>query len=310
MRDNRKMIKDAIDTTAITGAGKGGRLSPDQVKRFISYMTDETALLADIRTEIMNAPEKTLDLLLIGSRQLERAAEGQGPTQLAGATFKRKELRAVKVRLAADVTTEWGEDNIERAEGQDRIARDLAQQFGNDRADLLLNGDTTATGPDAAFLNIGDGIIKQAKDSADTHKVDVPAGADPRTQIFPMLLEAMPNKFKRAKDDLRFYCSSSVAERYVLSLADRVTAGGDALLNSGSGDVIRYLGIRLFPVEYMPDDVVIFTNRHNIVCGVQRDMKVYSQFAQRKDQTEYTMYMRIDPGKIVYDDALAIAYPM
>ena len=36
-------------------------------------------------------------------------------------------------------------------------------------------------------------------------------------------------------------------------------------------------------------------------------MKVYSQFNQRKDLTEYTMYMRLDPGKIVWDDALVIA---
>ena len=37
-------------------------------------------------------------------------------------------------------------------------------------------------------------------------------------------------------------------------------------------------------------------------------MKVYSQFNQKKDETEYTMYMRIDPGKIIWDDALVIGY--
>jgi len=66
--------------------------------------------------------------------------------------------------------------------------------------------------------------------------------------------------------------------------------------------------VQVFPVEYIPDDVVILTNRLNLVSGVQREMKVYSQFNQRKDLTEYTMYMRVDPGKIVWDDALVIAY--
>ncbi len=59
----------------------------------------------------------------------------------------------------------------------------------------------------------------------------------------------------------------------------------------------------------MPDDVIILTHRLNLVSGVQRAMKVYSQFNQRKDLTEYTMYMRLDPGKIVWDDALVVAYP-
>ena len=58
----------------------------------------------------------------------------------------------------------------------------------------------------------------------------------------------------------------------------------------------------------MPDDVIILTNRNNLVSGVQRSMKVFSEFSRRKDQTEYTMYMRVDPGKIVWDDALVIGY--
>ena len=53
--------------------------------------------------------------------------------------------------------------------------------------------------------------------------------------------------------------------------------------------------------------VIILTNRHNLVMGIQRQMKLYSKFSERKDLTEYTMYMRVDPGKIVWDDALVIA---
>ena len=74
----------------------------------------------------------------------------------------------MKVKLAADIMTEFQEDNIEGVSASERSARELAQQFGNDLADLMLNGDTAATGTDASFLTIGDGIIKQAKTSAKT----------------------------------------------------------------------------------------------------------------------------------------------
>ena len=50
------------------------------------------------------------------------------------------------------------------------------------------------------------------------------------------------------------------------------------------------------------------TNHNNIVQGIQRDMEVHAEYKPRKDMTEYTMYMRVDPGKIVWDDALVIAY--
>ena len=306
MTSNRQMMKDAITSSGtITGDGKGGRLSPQQASRFISYMVDNTAFLKDTRLERMASPEKQLDFLLIGSRLLRRATEALGPDELSGVNIARKELRSVKVRLAADITTEFEEDNIEGEGGSDRIARELAQQFGNDIADLMLNGDTAATGADMSFLSIGDGIIKQAKSSADTHKFKL-TGTDYKGTIFPGMLALMPNQFKRDRRNMRFYCSSSAADRYIMSLADRNTPMGDAIY---TGKVpMQFIDIQVFPVEYMPDDVIILTHKDNLVSGVQREMKVLSQYNQRKDLTEFTMYMRLDPGKIVWDDALVIAY--
>ena len=307
MSSNRQLMKDTISASdTLTGTGKGGLLNPEQARRFISYMTDNTTLLRDTRLETMAAPEKQLDFLLIGSRLIRKATEATSPSELAVANTSRKELRSIKVRLAADITSEFLEDNIEGQSAEDRIARELAQQFGNDLADLMLNGDTAATGDDASFLSIGDGIIKQAKTSADTHKFKL-TGTDYKGTIFPGMLKMMPNKFKNDRANMRIYCSSSVADTYIMSVTDRMTVLGDDTLKTGLFD--RFLGIRVFPVEYMPDDVIILTHRLNLVSGVQRAMKVYSQFNQRKDLTEYTMFMRLDPGKIVWDDALVIAYP-
>lgn len=307
MTSNRQMMKDAITSgDTLAGTGKGGLLNPEQARRFISYMTDNTTLLKDTRLEQMAAPEKQLDFLLIGSRLIRKATEATSPTELAAANTSRKELRSIKVRLAADITSEFQEDNIEGQNAGERIARELAQQFGNDLADLMLNGDTAATGADASFLTIGDGIIKQAKTSTDTHKFKL-SGTDYKGTVFPGMLKLMPNKFKNDRRNMRIYCSSSVADTYILSVTNRETALGDDVLASGRFD--KFLGIQVFPIEYMPDDVIILTHRLNLVSGVQRAMKVYSQFNQRKDLTEYTMYMRLDPGKIVWDDALVIAYP-
>ena len=152
MSSTRDIVKAAITTADITGAGKGGHLDPQQANRFRDYMVDNTAFLKDINVETMTAPEKYIDTLQIGSRIIREAIEGQGPGELAGVSFPRKVLRTTKVRLAADITTEFGEDNIERARGADHIANMLSAQFGNDLADLGLNGDIT---PRLSYLVTG-----------------------------------------------------------------------------------------------------------------------------------------------------------
>lgn len=309
MSSTRQIVKD-ISTADITGAGKGGRLNPQQANKFRDYMVDNTAFLKDVGVEPMTSPEKQIDTLLIGNRIIRKAIEGQGPNESAGVSFPRTELKTTKIRLAADITTEFGEDNIERSAAYDHIARNLATQFGNDLADLMLNGDTAtlSTDPDYAFLSIGDGIIKQANTSTRTHKYTMaasPADGDYKDTIFPKMLDLMPNQFKRDRTNMRLYCSSKVSDAYIRSIAARQTVMGDETLVNGSA--AKYIGIPLFPVEYMPDSVIILTNRHNLVMGIQRQMKIYSKFAERKDLTEYTMYMRVDPGKIVWDDALVIA---
>lgn len=129
-------------------------------------------------------------------------------------------------------------------------------------ADLMLNGDTAATGADSSFLTIGDGIIKQAKNSTVTHKFKL-TDTDYKDTIFPGMLTLAPNKFKNDRTNMRIYCSSSVADTYILSVTDRLTTLGDDTLKTGLFD--RFFGIRVFPVEYMPDDVIILTHRLNLV---------------------------------------------
>jgi len=217
MNSNRTLIKDAITSgQTMTGTGKGGMLSPAQAKKFISYMADNTGILKDTRLEEMSAPEKQLDFLLIGSRLIRKATEASSPSELAGVNINRKELRSVKVRLSADITSEFLEDNIEGKTAGERIAAELAQQFGNDLADLMFNGDIAASGTDASFLTIGDGIIKQAKASADTHKYSLKNKSNFKGDIFPNMLKLMPNKFKRDRANMRQALQTRMSRAFLI----------------------------------------------------------------------------------------------
>jgi hypothetical protein len=305
---NRSIIaKSAVTTSDFKGTGKGGYLNPAQSREFLRQMFDATAFLKDINTVQMITPTQDLDYIGMNTRVLRLAAEGVAPTELIGVTTSKQQLEAREVILPFDITDNVLEDTIERGRADDTIAAMMAEQFGNDLCDLAINGDSAAgSGVDQNFLRIGDGFVKIAKTSTDTHKFDTAGSTDYKDEIFPGLLAALPNRFKRRKTELRFYVSPTVAEAYTHQLSLRGTALGDESLVTGN--LQRYAGIPLFECEYMPDDVFILTSNRNLSTGIFREVRVENERSPRKRLTEYTSTMRLDPAKIIWHNALVIGY--
>lgn len=301
MISNRTLIAKAAITTAALNTG--GRLNPEQANKFIDYMVDQSAFLKDIRTERMDGPTKDLDFIGVASRIIRKGVEATEPTETAGIQTSKKQLNTVEVILPADISLSFLEDNIERAGAEDHIARMLAMQFANDLTDLSWNGDTASAD---AFLQIDDGFIKLAKASANTHKFDTNGSTDYKGVVFPGMLNMLPNKWKANKAELRFYVSPTVAEAYIEQLTTRQTAWADELLQTGK--LPQYKGITIFPVDFIPDDVIVLTLRKNLATGIQRDFTSERVRQPRKRIIEYTMTSRVDAAQIVVDDALVIGY--
>lgn len=311
MASNRDIIEkgSGIKTTDFMNAGI---LNPTQTNRFIDYMTARDSFLSDIRTVRMAGPQYDLDFIGLGTRIIREGTEATAPAALATIKASRKRLTTKEVILPYDITDNVREDTIEGVSIADHIASLMGAQFGNDLADLAINGDTASSDPtDADFLKICDGFIKLAKSSTDVNKVEFEEGdaeklKDLKGTVFPAMLKALPNQFKANKSLLRFYVSPTVAEMYVDQLDLRGTVLGDSSLVSGN--IQPFHGVRVFPVEFMPDDVFILTPAQNLAVGIQRLVRVESQRQPRRRVTEYTITMRLDPAKIVYDPALVIAY--
>lgn len=305
---NRQLIaKGAITTGALE---TGGRLNPEQANKFIDYMVDQSAFLKDIRTERMDGPTKDLDFIGVASRIIRKGVEAKEPTETAGIQTSKKQLNTVEVILPADISISFLEDNIERAGAEDHIARMLALQFANDLTDLSWNGDIDIedTNDWKDFLSIDDGFIKLAKISTQTHKFDTEGSTDYKGKVFHGMLSLLPNKWKANKAELRFYVSPTVAEAYIEQLTVRQTAWGDELLQTGK--LPQYKGVTIFPVDYIPDDVIILTPRKNLAIGIQRQFTNERERKPRKRVIEYTMTSRVDVAQIVVDDALVIGYPI
>jgi hypothetical protein len=306
---NRALVSKAtIGVSTITGEGTGGLLNSEQAKQFIEYTTDETAFLKEIQTLEMAGPTRDLDFLSISARIIRRGVEATDPTAVNPLTTSKKQLATVEMILPADISFTVLEDNIERDSFQDTTARLLAGQFGNDLVDLAWNGDTADAGADQDFLKIDDGFIKIAKASSVVHKVDIGTSQDYKGTVFPALLAAMPNKWKRNKAELRLFCAPDVAEEYIEQLTARVTAWGDYLLQTG--ELPKYKNISLYPVEYVPTGFIMLTLRKNLATGIQRHITSDKERKPRRRVWEYTMTFRADAAQIVADDAVVIGYDL
>ena len=307
MTDN---ILEKVTTTAVVGAGGGGLLNAEQSDRFIDYMWDATVLAQEGFVKRMRADTAEIDKVAVGTRIARLATEAVDDGVNVVPTFTKISITTTKLRLDWEVSTETVEDSIE-AGIEDHIARLMAAQFGNDVEDLAINGDTTLTGLLSGF----DGFKKLALTSG--HVVDA-AGAALDKAIFNKAIKAMPRKYLQRRNALRFYTGSNLQQDWLYALtnisatpydiAGAVLQGRPAAPEGPAGNVISSLAFGI-PVKEVPlfDETlagtysgtsgqhghVELTFPENRIWGIKREVKIYSKFAEKKDTTEFTAYIRV-----------------
>jgi Phage capsid family len=309
-------LLEKVIATSDVAAGSGGLLNAEQSSRFIDYMWDATSLLPTARTERMRSDTKDIDKVGVGEKLVRLATEAVDDGVNAGATFTKISLTTKKLRLDWELSTESLEDNIEGNSLEDHIAQLMATQAGNDIEDLCINGDDTLTG-DPLYKSF-DGWHVRAL--AGAHVVSH-AGGPINRAAFNKALKTLPRKYKQRRNQLRFYTGSNLIQDYLYSLSNglNVDGGTPEAIASGiitgsvagpqgaSGGSYPYaFGIPVVEVALQKEDqdgsysgasgdhgYIELTFPNNRIVGIKREIQVYSQFAQKKDTTEYTMYTRV-----------------
>lgn len=313
---SKEMLQKVITSSQI-GAADDGFLKKEQADKFIDYAWDATVLMKTAQKRKLNAPEAEWDAVNIGARIVRKATEAVDTGENAGANFTKVSLRTTKLRLDWELSTESLEDNQEGESLDDHLARMFATQFGTDLEDLAINGDTTSSDP---LLKSYDGWHKQALLGGHVRPAATGTGnAQLSRAHFNQALRAMPRKFLARKGDLKFYVSPALMNDYLLSQSEMgivpneivqgllrqspVVSGAagysttmpfgvetievplfdtgfnevNASTGTGTGDTTSYLEL---------------TSPQNRIVGVQREIRLYREFANKKDTIEYTMYYR------------------
>lgn len=306
-----------VVTSAQIGAADPSFLKKEAADRFIDYAWDASVLLKTAQKKRLSAPEAEFDGINVGARIVRKATEAVDTGENAGANFTKVSLRTTKLRLDWELSTESLEDNQEGDSLDDHLARLFAGQFGQDLEDIAINGDVDSADKS---LKAFDGWHKQALAAGHVREA---VGGEGNEQLsrahFNQALRALPRKYLARKGDLRFYVSSALMNDYLLSqsqkgiVPDEIVAGmlrqspvvgGDAGTSTTMPFGVQTIEVPLFDTGFNEINAstgtgttdstsyLELTAPQNRIVGVQRDIRLYRKFAEKKDTLEYTMYYR------------------
>lgn len=317
---SNELLEKVISTSNLGVNGVGGFLPPEQSGRFIDYMFDATVLGPQVRTVRMRTDTVELDRMAIGERLVRLATEAVADPMNPTVAFTKVSLRATKLRLDWELSSESLEDGLEGERLEDHIARLMASQAANDLEDLAINGDTEGKSGDALLksfdgwrkrLYYGGSVVDARGDTLDK-------------SVFHRALRAMPRRFNQ-RGGLKWFTSAPLLQDYIYAasfiqaegemLNDPQVAqlaqtnGGVAPAGRGWSPVAPY-GIRAQEVNLFPEyDIdagiggndnpagvgsdVWLVDPNNLIWGVRRAIQVFREFVPKKDTIEYTMFTRV-----------------
>lgn len=276
---NRELVAVEKADIALSDLSSGGLLNTEQANTFFRKVIDQPTIINECRTVGMSSPKREINKVGFGSRIMRAANQavslpwGSGTgrslssTQrvkpdLGKVTLDTKELIA-EIRLPYEVI----EDNIERENFSDTVMELISERVSLDLEEWILLGDTSSAD---TYLALNDGVLKLAA-GVDGHVVDA-LGATVSKDVFRDSIKAMPDKFLRTRDRMRFYTSVDNETQYRDTLANRMTGLGDSMI-TGLAPVYAF-GTPVAPVALMPSTKALFLDPKNIIVGFHREVMI------------------------------------
>ena len=305
--------KATFATSDLSGGSDGGLLAPEQAKEFLRVAIEESKLLRDLNVFTSMSTRFEVPRISFADRILRVASEGNrlGDSDRVKPTTGLVTLSTANFKGEVPVTDETFEDNIEREGLADTLATMIAEAIGRDVEELVIKSDTSrdpgGTDPAAdTVLDQFDGLIAQMQDNlASGQKIDSTA-LTTYEDIFSAMIAALPAKYRRNYNQLRFYVPTKHRDGYIQELGGRGTVMGDSFLVDGAPARLAYRGI---PVEEVPlmsgtstigggavdySTFVMLLHPMNVYLGFHRRVRMEKWRDPREGVTSFLPSVRFD----------------
>lgn len=308
----------------------------EEAERFLTVIVDQSFLKNNARVVMMAKEKKNIRYIGLGTNKVFWPAATLDQTKYVKELAHEKiELSVSKARGCVQIPDDDLEDNIEGEDFARKLMDEMVAPAGaNELEEAFLVG--SAVSPPTTLTEQWDGWYTLALASAAAGAGDVMAACgivDASATTTPYIAEidadspygwkfkfqaminALPTKYRKYKDKLRFYVSPGVRQDYRMAIAARGTSVGDAALLQG-GDM-SYDGIKIVEVALLPETqgtgsdetFVMLTWAENLIVGLHRSLKIETERSAPDEATRFWLSLRADV-KIENNEAVVICKKM
>lgn len=260
MMSNAELIQKATVTTAAIATA--GKLNPQQSDQFLDFVIDETELrqLPGLRIVRFRNEQSLIEKINVANRVALPKAEAADPGVRRGITTSAVTLAPKEIMCPFEIGDLFKEHNIEGDQVEEHIIRMMATRLANNLEELYWDGNTV--GPAAlesdlfeggsttlyrndSYLALFGGYLKLAESGNVVDALNAPISPN----LLSRALNAMPNKFKRNRANLKFMTSWNHEQDFRETLSGRGTARGDAALEGDRN--LKPFGVELMPFSLL-----------------------------------------------------------
>lgn len=285
MTDARAIIEKA--DVELQDLLDGGKLNPTQQDRFYQEVIEQPTILNEIRTVQMPADKYQIDKIGFGTRMWRAAPVEGAPLKSEdrySPSFDQVELNAKQIIAEIRIPYSVLEDSIEQGTLEDTFMSMASRRTSADFQELVVKGDTASDDP---YLSLVDGAL-QLPD----HTVDEAAFTEVGKELWRDAQQALPSKYLRDLDSMRFYMSPNNLINYRYTLAGmNADVGYDYYTGR---PMIRGFGVPIERVSDMPDSNLLFADPSNIIMGIHRDVMIETERSIRTRELVIVMTARVD----------------
>lgn len=258
MMSNAELIEKATVTTAALASA--GKLNPVQADRFLDYVIDETQMKGLSRIVRFRNEQADIDKINVADRVAVPKPEAADPGVRRGVTTSKVVLTPKEIMCPFEIGDLFKEHSIEGDSVEEHIIRMMATRLANNLEELYWDGNTVGPAALESDLYEGGSTTLYRKDTylelfngwlelAEAGNVVDAENAPISPNMLSRALNAMPNKFKRNRNNLKFFLSWNHEQDFRETISSRASMKGDDAL-TGSRNLNPF-GIELMPISLL-----------------------------------------------------------
>lgn len=281
----------------------------DKANQFLIDTINKAKTLKKLVPIFRNDSKGTLDTLSVASRRLRRHTKNHTANDTTdGIENGDIEYNVQKVfwDLWLNDDDVWYNLQARNENVESTVVNMIQEQFSVDLQDLIFNGDTETDleDKDAGFLRILDGFVKKMMQSRFVTDL---ADKEPTLLDFTNHVQLLPERYKNAHDDIKWFLSRSTHDKLMAQATQRQTGYGDAVLQNGQ--LIRHAGYEIEIVANLQPGFAALTPQKNLKPVFTRELR-YNRTgvgaeAVARDATYHILFAYLDA---VVREIDAVAY--